>query len=170
MISTFPSRGMPMSPDDFSVTLRIRHPSIDPSELSRRLGLEPQHAWRAGDRRRGDDGEPRDGTYRETYWVGLLPPGPPFGPLFGRRGPLAVGIAESFAHPQPTMLFSLLRMKRDAAFWRELVAQGGTIECQLRVQKAGRFDLELSHALLVALVELRITLSVEVDPALRAAA
>jgi hypothetical protein len=170
MIVAFASRGMPMSPDDFSVTLRIRHPNIDPDELSRRLGIEPQHAWRAGDPRRGDDGELRDGMYRETYWVGLLPPGPPFGPLFVRRGPLAVGIAEQFADPQPTILFSLLKMKRDAAYWRELVAQGGTIECLLRVQKAGRFDLELSHALLIALVELKISLSVEVDPALRAAA
>jgi hypothetical protein len=161
---------MPMSPDDFSVTLRIRHPSIDPDELSRRLGIEPQHAWRAGEPRRDDDGELGSGVYRETYWVGLLPPGPPFGPLFGRRGPLGVGIAEHFAHPQPTILFALLKMKRDAAYWRELVAQGGTIECLLQVQKAGRFDLELSHPLLLALVELRITLSVEVDPALRAAA
>jgi hypothetical protein len=159
-----------MHPDDFSVTLRIRHPSIDPDELSRRLGIEPQHAWRAGEPRRRDDGELADGVYRETYWVGLLPPGPPFGPPFGRRGPLAVGVAEHFAHPQPTILFALLKMKRDGAFWRELVAQGGTIECLLRVQKVGRFDLDLSHALLLALVELRITLSVEVDPALRAAA
>ena len=161
-----------MSPDDFSVTLRIRHPSIDPDELSRRLGMEPQHAWRAGEQRRGDDGEVGSGVYRETYWVGLLPPGPPFGPMFGtyRRGPLAVGIVENLAHPQPTILFALLKMKRDALFWREVVAQGGTIECLLRVHQAGRFDLELSHPLLLALVELRITLSVEVDPALRAAA
>jgi hypothetical protein len=159
-----------MSPDDFSVTLRIRHPSIDPHELSRRLGIEPQHAWRAGQPRRGDDGELEDGAYRETYWVGLFPPGPPFGPLFTRRGPLAVGLAERIAHPQPTILLGLLKMKRDAAFWRELVAQGGTIECLVQVQRAGRFDLELTHPLLLALVELRITLSVEVDPALRAAA
>ena len=70
---------------------------IDPDELSRRLGMEPQHAWRAGERRRGDDGELGSGVYRETYWVGLLPPGPPFGPMFGtsRRGPLAVGIADN---------------------------------------------------------------------------
>jgi hypothetical protein len=31
-----------MDPQDFSVTFRIRHPSIDPAELSRQLGIEPQ--------------------------------------------------------------------------------------------------------------------------------
>jgi hypothetical protein len=162
-----------MSPDDFSVALRIRHPSIDPEELSRRLGIEPQHAWRAGDPRREENGELGAGMYRETYWVGLLPPGPPFGPMFGvsRRGPLAVGTVQlELAHPQPTILFALLKMKRDAAFWRELVAQGGTIECLLQVHKAERFELELSHPLLLTLVELKITLSVEIDTALRAAA
>ena len=61
-------------------------------------------------------------------------------------------------------------MKRSAGFWREFAEQGGTVECLLQVHKPDRFQLELSQALLLALVDLRITLSIEVEGALRAAA
>ena len=61
-------------------------------------------------------------------------------------------------------------MKRSSGFWREFADQGGTVECLLQVHKADRFQLDLSQALLLALVELRITLSIEVEGALRAAA
>jgi hypothetical protein len=61
-------------------------------------------------------------------------------------------------------------MKRSARFWREFADEGGTVECLLQVHKADRFQLDLSQALLLALVDLRITLSIEVEGALRAAA
>ena len=161
-----------MDPQDFSVALRIRHPSIDPAELSRRLGIEPQHAWRAGDPRHLAEGEVGSRTYRETYWVGFLAPSPPLEPsLLGLRSPRLVGmLRNTLTHPQTALYFALLMMKRATAFWRTFAEQGGTIECLLQVHKADRFQLEMSQALLLALVELKITLSIEVDSALRATA
>jgi Domain of unknown function (DUF4279) len=53
----------------FSVSLRIRHPSIDPETITRELGLIPEHSWRAGD---GRPGEPASRAYRESYWLGRL--------------------------------------------------------------------------------------------------
>jgi len=157
-----------MGPNDFSIALRIRHPSIDPKEVTRRVGIDPQHAWRAGEPRHVDGDHAGSALHRETYWVGLLPP-PVLGP-----SPWGHGVDESLrraaALPQASLYFTLLNMKRSAAFWREFADQGGTIECLLQVHRADRFQLDLSQALLLALVELRITLSIDVDGALRAAA
>ncbi len=159
-----------MSPQEFSIALRIRHPSIDPTEVTRRLGIDPQHAWRAGEPRRLDADDAGSAVHRETYWVGLLP-APRLGPALA---PWSERVEESVrraeAHPQVSLYFTLLKMKREAGFWREFADEGGTVECLLQVHKADRFQLDLSQALLLALVELRITLSIEVEGALRAAA
>ncbi|HEY8508676.1 MAG TPA: DUF4279 domain-containing protein, partial [Steroidobacteraceae bacterium] len=61
---------------EFTIALRLRHPDIDPAEITRQLGLQPQAAWRAGEVRRDTSGEELDGTYRETYWLGKLMPEP----------------------------------------------------------------------------------------------
>jgi hypothetical protein len=156
-----------MSPHDFSIALRIRHPSIDPNEVTRRLGIEPQHAWRAGEPRNVDD-DAGSALHRETYWVGLVTP-PPLGP-----SPWGQTVDETLRRaaglPQASLYFTLLKMKRSGGFWREFADQGGTVECLIQVHKADRFQLDLSQALLLALVELRITLSIDVEGALRAAA
>jgi hypothetical protein len=151
-----------MSSSDYSITLRIRHPNIDPTELTRQIGFAPQHAWRAGEQRQLDNGEPATGVYRETYWVGLLPE--LRGELAGRREPLAVGsetVDETL--PAVTLHVALMKMKRAAAFWQRLAEQGGTVECLVQIQRDERCQLELSPALLAALAELRIALSVEVE-------
>jgi hypothetical protein len=40
-----------MSEYEFTVSLRIRHPSIEPSRITETLGIEPQHTWKAGEAR-----------------------------------------------------------------------------------------------------------------------
>jgi hypothetical protein len=36
-------------PDDFRISLSIRHPTLDASAISKSLNLEPQFAWSVGD-------------------------------------------------------------------------------------------------------------------------
>jgi hypothetical protein len=161
-----------MGPQEFSIALRVRHPSIDPAEVTSRVGIEPQHAWRAGEPRRVDGDDAGSAVHRETYWVGLLPPPRLVGPTPAPW--LDVATVERLTAaanvPQASLYFTLLKMKRSAGFWREFAEQGGTVECLLQVHKAARFQLDLSQALLLALVDLKITLSIEVEGALRAAA
>jgi hypothetical protein len=162
---------MAMDPQEFSVTFRIRHPHIDPAELSRQLGVDPQHAWRAGDPRQVEPGEVGSGVYRETYWVGVLEGPQPWAgmlPTPARLGPLAAAVKTGAALPQAALYFTLLRMKRAAAFWRAFAEQGGTVECRLQVHETEGFELEISQALLLMLVELKVALSFEVDGAPRA--
>jgi hypothetical protein len=54
------------------MSLRIRHPHVEPAEVTRVLGIEPQHTWRAGDPRRDPAGTALEGSYRESYWMGRL--------------------------------------------------------------------------------------------------
>jgi hypothetical protein len=61
-----------MSEYEFTISLRIRHPDIDPSLISEQLGVEPQHTWRAGEARRDATGDELRGVYRESYWMGRL--------------------------------------------------------------------------------------------------
>ena len=58
----------------YTVFLRIRHPSIDPDELTRVLGLEPAHAWAAGSPRPSSDASAVRGIHRQSYWVAPLAP------------------------------------------------------------------------------------------------
>jgi hypothetical protein len=57
----------------FQMSLRIRHPTMDPAEISRELNMQAEHSFRAGDRRPSRSGIP-DSVYAESYWIGLLNP------------------------------------------------------------------------------------------------
>jgi hypothetical protein len=58
----------------FELSLRIRHPSVDPAELSRALALDAQHSFRAGEPRRSRGDATSASVYGESYWLGTLDP------------------------------------------------------------------------------------------------
>ena len=57
----------------FQLSVRIRHPSMDPTEISRELNMEAEHSFRAGDRRASRSGL-SESVYAESYWLGVLKP------------------------------------------------------------------------------------------------
>ncbi len=64
----------PSSPEGFQLSLRIRHPSIDPAEISQALKIEAEHCFRAGDPRPSASGLATASMYAESYWIGVLKP------------------------------------------------------------------------------------------------
>ena len=52
----------------FEVQLFIKHPSIDPAEITTAVGLEPKNQHRGGDARRTSKGTPLPGVYPDTSW------------------------------------------------------------------------------------------------------
>jgi hypothetical protein len=58
----------------FQLSLRIRHPSMDPRQIARQLGVEAEHSFRAGDPRSSSSRNPLTAVHSESYWIGLLPP------------------------------------------------------------------------------------------------
>jgi hypothetical protein len=123
-----------MNPDDFTVSLRIRHPSIDPDEITRTLGIQPQHSWKAGDTRRAAQGQRLEGNYRESYWIGE------FRELdAGLRGVVAT---------EAVLLQAVVLLRRSQPFLSRLQADGGTVELFVEVVGSSEFTLGLSPQLL----------------------
>lgn len=55
-----------------AISLRIKHPSFDPAELSNLLGRAPDNSWRAGEARVNLRGRPLGGTRDSSYWIARL--------------------------------------------------------------------------------------------------
>ena len=58
----------------FALSLRIRHPSMDPAEISRELRLSAEHSFKAGDPRESASGIAATTVHAESYWLGTLNP------------------------------------------------------------------------------------------------
>ncbi len=58
----------------YQLSLHVRHPSVDPAEISRELALEATESFRAGDPRQSRSGVAATATHGETYWVAVLDP------------------------------------------------------------------------------------------------
>jgi hypothetical protein len=145
---------------DFSVSVRIRHPDADPAELTRHIGLQPQHCWRAGDRRPATADGSSAGTYRETYWLAQLP------------SPLSEDVTEPVAmlSLESTLTLAMYQFDRCPSFWRRFIAEGGTAEFLVEVFGASAFNLELSHATVAKMARLGMAISVSIHPELQAVA
>src|ERR1041384_2896865 len=100
-----------MSQYEFTMSLRIRHPRVDPMEVTRALGIAPQHTWRAGDPRRDPTGAVLDGSYRASYWMGRLMAEP-------QLASDHVGIESEVMH-------MLAQLRRSFEFLETLKSEGG---------------------------------------------
>jgi hypothetical protein len=58
----------------FSLALRIRHPSMNPTDISRELHIEPTHSFRVGERRDSRSHATASSVHGESYWLGALDP------------------------------------------------------------------------------------------------
>jgi hypothetical protein len=120
--------------DNFTVSLSIRHPSIDPREITRTLGFEPQHSWKAGEARRTAQGQPLDGTYHESYWTGE----------FRELDASLRGVVEIEA----VLLAAVVQLRRSQPFLSRLQAEGATVELFIEVVGGNEFTFALSPQLL----------------------
>lgn len=144
---------------DFSVSVRIRHPDADPAELTRHLGLEPQHCWRAGDVRPAASGG-ASSTYRETYWLAQL----------ALPSPDEAAETASALSLEVTLAIAMHQFDKCPAFWRRFIAEGGTAEFLVEVFSTTAFNLELSHATVSKMARLGMAISVSIHPELQAVA
>jgi hypothetical protein len=68
-----------LQPPPFQLSLRIKHPSMDPADISKELGIDPAHSFGAGQPRQSKSGLLPAAVHTETYWLAPLNPGPWFG-------------------------------------------------------------------------------------------
>jgi hypothetical protein len=63
----------------FQLSLRIKHPSMEPADISKELGIEPEHSFRAGQPRHSKSGVAPATVHTESYWLAPLSPASWFG-------------------------------------------------------------------------------------------
>ena len=139
-----------MSNYEFTMSLSVRHPHVEPAEITRILGIEPQHTWRAGDRRRDPGGGALEGTYRESYWMGRLMAEPE--------------LAAGHIGVESQMLRTLTQLRKSFEFLETLKAEGGVAELSVSIFAREDFRLEFLPESLALLGQLGLSVSLEVKP------
>ncbi len=137
-----------MTQYEFTIGLRLRHPDIDPPRITAALGIEPQHAWRAGDPRRGDGGERIDGVYRESYWMARLMERPQLS-------------SEAFS-VESVLLQARVQLRRAQRFLKQFKSDGGIAELHVSLYARDSFSLNLPSESLAALALLELSVAIDV--------
>jgi hypothetical protein len=139
-----------MSEYEFTISLRIRHPSIEPLMITKRLGIEPQHTWKAGDGRRSPAGEALEGNYRESYWMARLMPEPE--------------LSSGRSSVESVLLHTLAQLRRCHVFVKQLGTDGGIAELHVSLFARENFRLDLSAETLAALGRLGLAVALDIHP------
>jgi hypothetical protein len=130
----------------FRLALRVRHPSMDPAELSRAFAIEPEYSFRAGSVRPSRSGTTTASVRSESYWLGeLKATEPPLGPPFVGDQRLAERQLEA-ARKSLTWTLSLtcIRvLKTHADLLRRIRSDGGEITLLVTIfgSEVGSFSL-----------------------------
>jgi hypothetical protein len=133
---------------EFTLSLNIRHPTIDPDRITEMLGIKPQHTWQAGHSRRGPAGEELSGVYRESYWTARLIPEPQ--------------LSSEGVSIETYLMQTVSLLHRANGFLEQLTCEGGVAELHVSLFARGDFRLDLIAESLAAIGRLRLTIALDV--------
>src|SRR5690349_13451473 len=136
-----------MSEYEFTASLRLRHPRIDPATITQTLGIKPQHTWQSGTPRVGPAGESLDGLYRESYWMARLMETPQL------SGQVSV---------EEVLRETLANLRRSQAFLEQIQAEGGVTELHVSLFARANFSLELPASTLALLGRLGVGVALDI--------
>lgn len=139
-----------MSQYEFTVSLRIRHPTIDPATITATLGIQPQHTWRAGQPRCDSAGAQLGGAHRDSYWMGRLMDEPQ--------------LSSDSVSVEGVILKTLSHLRRAQSFLERLNAEGGVAELLVSLYARDDFRLELPSDSLILLGRLHLAVALDVHP------
>jgi hypothetical protein len=131
----------------YKISLRVRHPSMDPAEITCVLRLAPSREWRAGEPRTSPRDQPLGGIWPETYWIARV---------MEEEWPgkdLATAIAEL-----------LDRLELNRSFLAKVRSEGGTVEFFVGWYFDGNSGDVFECGLLARMADLKINLSLDVYP------
>ena len=141
MASSRVSQVVPGTAFSYAMSLRVRHPNVDPAVLTKTLHLEPLHSWRAGEPRRSVTGTALGGEHRESYWSAPLP---------GQSVGSAAFPLELFLGQQ------LVQLSRHRELLGRLQAEGGQISLLIEISRVENAALTLSTSVARKLADLNI--------------
>ena len=137
-----------MSTYEFTISLHIRHPTIEPSRITQAFGIEPQHSWQAGGPRRGSGGEELEGVYRESYWTARLMDDPQ--------------LSSELVSVESVLTQTTSLLRRSQSFLEQLNTDGGVAELHVSLFARGDFRLDLLAESLALLGRLRLAIVLDV--------
>ena len=126
----------------YTLALRLRHPIIDPAEITRELALDPEHNWKAGQPRFTPRGDPLPGVYRNSYWI----------------SPIIVNQDSTLSH---SIADALKLLKPHKSFLEAFRRSGGSIGYFIGWFSERNSGALLDWALLKSLSELQIDLELD---------
>jgi hypothetical protein len=135
-------RPKPALPQAFELMLRVRHPSLDPEEISRVLRLTPDHSFQAGQPRTSlATGMSGSVCHTETYWVATLNPGSWTVDLFPDH-PASHRASETINAMAKTVLARALSLcgsrclRPNTEFLKRIQAEGGEVRLLVEINTA----------------------------------
>lgn len=137
--------GRQPSPAEASrIHLRVKHPKLDPSEITRTLAIEPEHTLDAG---RG-----AASSAAESYWIAPLAfsnyeePWMNFGDASSDDAPRVRLTAIQMMGDEAVVGLALRRLQQHQDFFQRIVIDGGTATLLINVNKAGSMTIPPSLA------------------------
>jgi hypothetical protein len=158
-------RASPQPSYPFQLSLRIRHPSIDPEQVSRQLGIDAEYSFRAGEPREAGRGTVTP-VHGESYWLATLDPatlllGTTFDlGLIPAVNPQTHAMALGALDSALIVLTSSV-LRRHAEFFRRLQSEGGEVRLIVAVSARKARGFTLTPHLGKALSDLRIPVDFE---------
>ena len=158
-------------PSAFQLSLRIKHPSMDPADISKELGVEPEHSFRAGQPRHSKSGL-QAAVHSESYWLAALNPTTWFGNLTFAEplgGPLTLAITQKHIDAAVArnltwaLSLSAVRLsKLYEATLRKICSNGGEINLLVTLSPTSMNTFSLQPQVSRIFGELGITLEFEI--------
>lgn len=147
----------------FSISLRVRHPSMDPDIITGTLGIAPEHFWGCGEPRRSASGAKLGGTHRETYWSATLPEALPQQGLSLGQSSLGQS-SQSQWHVEPAAFLArqVIQLKRHRVFFDQLRAEGGDASLMIELAPEAETAFRLDAAVMRQLAELGLAVEFEI--------
>jgi hypothetical protein len=145
----------------FQLSLRIRHPSIDPASISHELQIEPEHSFRAGDPRESRS-VAATSVHVDSYWLAtldlsaLLLGTPETALVAGHTHAIAFSALDTVL----TILVSSV-LRRHAQFFHRMQSEGGEVRLIVAISARKSRGFTLTPQLSKALGELRIPVDFE---------
>lgn len=162
-----------MKATPFQLSLHVRHPSVDPAEISRELALDAIECFRAGEPRRSRSGVAATAVHGETYWVAMVDPAgwsatstvaallPQEAKVLRAR----FGLDESETTPGSLgwgiVLVCCCLMVRHGRFLARLRAQGGSLTLLAAAQPEALGGLRITPEMGRQLYDLGLTVKIE---------
>ena len=139
-----------MSEYEFTVSLRIRHPTIDPQTISDTLGIQPLHTWRAGRPRCDPAGTEIGGAHHDSYWMARLMENPQ--------------LSSDGVSVERVIVTTLSQLRRAQTFLEQLHAEGGLAALLVSLYARADFRLELPADSLTLLGRMHMAVVLDVHP------